>query len=104
MDQTNDFYELIVERHRQHSTIITSNREPDEILTMMADQMLARGLQAEPTNGNAATSEPLHLPATSGDDPGGATVVPAAGRFARDAAEFATGRAAGADEQMRRPS
>jgi len=42
VDQTNDFYELIVERHRQHSTIITSNREPDEILTMMADQMLAQ--------------------------------------------------------------
>jgi DNA replication protein DnaC len=42
VDQTNDFYELIVERHRQHSTIIISNREPDEILTMMVDQMLAQ--------------------------------------------------------------
>ena len=28
LEQTNDFYELIVERHRQASTIITSNREP----------------------------------------------------------------------------
>jgi transposase len=78
--------------------------EVEAVNVGLIERMLARGLQAEPTNGNAATSEPLHLPATSGDDPGGATVVPAAGRFARDAAEFATGRAAGADEQMRRPS
>lgn len=41
-DQTNDFYELVVERHRQHSTIITSNREPPEILSMMADQLLGQ--------------------------------------------------------------
>lgn len=41
-DQTNDFYELIVERHRQHSTIITSNREGPEILSMMADQLLGQ--------------------------------------------------------------
>ena len=40
--ETNDFYELIVERHRQASTIITSNREPPEILTMMADPLLAQ--------------------------------------------------------------
>ncbi|GFG95321.1 hypothetical protein MTIM_47250 [Mycobacterium timonense] len=26
--ETNDFYEIIVERHRTASTIITSNREP----------------------------------------------------------------------------
>ena len=26
--QTNDFYELIVDRHRRASTIVTSNREP----------------------------------------------------------------------------
>ena len=32
--ETSDFYELIVERHRQASTVITSNREPPEILTM----------------------------------------------------------------------
>jgi DNA replication protein DnaC len=41
-DQTNDFYELVVERHRQHSTIITSNREGPEILSMMADQLLGQ--------------------------------------------------------------
>ena len=40
--ETSDFYELIVERHRQASTIITSNREPPEILTMMADPLLAQ--------------------------------------------------------------
>lgn len=39
---TSDFYELIVERHRQASTIITSNREPPEMLTMMADPLLAQ--------------------------------------------------------------
>jgi hypothetical protein len=39
---TSDFYELIVERHRNASTVITSNREPPEILTMMADPRLAR--------------------------------------------------------------
>ena len=41
-DQTSDFYELIVERHRQASTIITSNREPPEMLAMMADPLLAQ--------------------------------------------------------------
>jgi DNA replication protein DnaC len=41
-EQTSDFYELIVERHRQASTIITSNREPPEMLTMMADPLLAQ--------------------------------------------------------------
>jgi DNA replication protein DnaC len=40
--QTNDFYQLIVERHHQASTIITSNREPPEILAMMADPLLAQ--------------------------------------------------------------
>lgn len=40
--ETGDFYELIVERHRKVSTIITSNREPPEILTMMADPLLAQ--------------------------------------------------------------
>jgi DNA replication protein DnaC len=42
LEQTSDFYELIVERHRQASTIITSNREPPEMLTMMADPLLAQ--------------------------------------------------------------
>ena len=40
--QTNDFYELIVERHERVSTIVTSNREPAEWLTMMSDARLAQ--------------------------------------------------------------
>lgn len=40
--QTNDFYQLIVERHREASTVITSNREPPEMLAMMADPLLAQ--------------------------------------------------------------
>ncbi len=40
--ETSDFYELIVERHRHHSTITTSNRDPAEMVTMMADPLLAQ--------------------------------------------------------------
>jgi len=40
--ETSDFYELIVERHRQLSTIVTSNRTPDEMIAMMADPLLAQ--------------------------------------------------------------
>lgn len=40
--ETGDFYELIVERHRAASTIVTSNRESPEILEMMADPSLAQ--------------------------------------------------------------
>ncbi len=40
--QTNDFYELVVERHRRASTIVTSNREPSEWLTMTSDALLAQ--------------------------------------------------------------
>jgi DNA replication protein DnaC len=40
--ETSDFYELIVERHRKASTVITSNRKPPEILAMMADPLLAQ--------------------------------------------------------------
>jgi DNA replication protein DnaC len=40
--ETADFYEICVERHHQASTIITSNREPNEWLTMMADPLLAQ--------------------------------------------------------------
>jgi DNA replication protein DnaC len=41
-NQTNDFYELIVERHRKAATIVTSNREPSEWLPMMSDALLAQ--------------------------------------------------------------
>jgi DNA replication protein DnaC len=39
---TADFYELCVERHQRTSTIVTSNRTPDEWLAMMADPLLAQ--------------------------------------------------------------
>jgi DNA replication protein DnaC len=39
---TADVYELIVERHRAASTVVTSNREPIEWLAMMADALLAQ--------------------------------------------------------------
>lgn len=40
--ETSDFYELVVERHRNASMITTSNRDPGEIVTMMADPLLAQ--------------------------------------------------------------
>ena len=40
--ETSDFYELVVGRHPTASAIITSNSEPPEILTMMADPLLAQ--------------------------------------------------------------
>jgi len=39
---TNLFYELIVERHRQGATVITSNRDPSEFLAQFADPLLAQ--------------------------------------------------------------
>ena len=39
---TADIYELIVERHRTASTVVTSNREPMEWLGQMADALLAQ--------------------------------------------------------------
>jgi DNA replication protein DnaC len=49
--ETNDFYELVVERHRRASTILTSNREPDEWLTMMSDALLAQSAVDRLTSG-----------------------------------------------------
>ena len=40
--ETHDFYQVVVERHRRSSTILTSNREPIEWLPLMADPMLAQ--------------------------------------------------------------
>ena len=39
---TADFYELVVARHQKAATVVTSNREPDEWLTMMSDPLLAQ--------------------------------------------------------------
>jgi DNA replication protein DnaC len=40
--QTADFYELVVARHHKASTVITSNRGPDEWLAIMSDALLAQ--------------------------------------------------------------
>jgi DNA replication protein DnaC len=40
--ETADFYELVVERHKATSTLLTSNREPPEWLAMLADPLLAQ--------------------------------------------------------------
>jgi len=40
--ETADVYEIVVERHRRASTVITSNREPVEWLAVMADPLLAQ--------------------------------------------------------------
>ena len=40
--ETTDFYQLCVERHQKTATVITSNRTPEEWLSMMADPLLAQ--------------------------------------------------------------
>ncbi len=40
--ETSDLYDLVVERHRRASTIVTSNRDPSEWLAVMADTLLAQ--------------------------------------------------------------
>jgi DNA replication protein DnaC len=49
--QTNDFYELVVDRHRKASTTVTSNREPSEWLTLMSDALLAQSAVDRLTSG-----------------------------------------------------
>lgn len=49
--QTNDFYELVVDRHRRASTVVTSNREPAEWLTLMSDALLAQSAVDRLTSG-----------------------------------------------------
>ena len=39
---TADFYELVVARHQRVSTVVTSNRGPDEWLAIMTDPLLAQ--------------------------------------------------------------
>lgn len=41
-NDTAAIYEIIVEKHRRTSTIITSNREPNEWIALMADPLLAQ--------------------------------------------------------------
>ncbi len=49
--QTNDFYEIVVERHRKHPTIWVSNREPAEWLGMTSDALLAQSAIDRLTSG-----------------------------------------------------
>ena len=49
--QTNDFYEIVVERHRKHPTIWVSNREPAEWLGMTSDTLLAQSAIDRLTSG-----------------------------------------------------
>ena len=50
--ETNDFYELVVDRHRRaSSTVVTSNREPAEWLSLMSDALLAQSAVDRLTSG-----------------------------------------------------
>lgn len=40
--QTGDVYEIVVERHHNAATVLTSNRDPSEWLAVMADPLLAQ--------------------------------------------------------------
>jgi DNA replication protein DnaC len=40
--ETTDFYEIVVERHLKSTTVITSNRDPNEWLAALADPLLAQ--------------------------------------------------------------
>lgn len=40
--ETADFYEICVERHQRSATVVTSNRTPEEWLSLMADPLLAQ--------------------------------------------------------------
>ena len=40
--ETQDVYEIVVERHLKAATITTSNRDPSEWLAQMADPLLAQ--------------------------------------------------------------
>jgi hypothetical protein len=45
--ETNDLYEIVVERYRRASMVFTSNRKPKEWLSVMADPMLAQRRHAD---------------------------------------------------------
>lgn len=50
MMATVDFAEIVVERHRHASIILTSNRDPSEWIPMMAEQLLAQSAVDRFTN------------------------------------------------------
>jgi DNA replication protein DnaC len=49
--ETNDIYELVVDRHRRASTVVISNCEPAEWLTLMSDALLAQSAVDRLTSG-----------------------------------------------------
>ena len=49
-EETSDLFELVTERHQAASMVITSNREPSEWLSMLADPLLAQALVDRFTN------------------------------------------------------
>jgi len=79
--ETNDFYELIVERHRRASTIVTSNREPSEWMSMMSDALLAQSAIDRLTSGahTLVIEGPSYRqrtdPATASREPRGVTTT-----------------------------
>ena len=48
--ETNDLYEVVTARHRTASMIVTSNREPQEWLEILADPLHAQALVDRFTN------------------------------------------------------
>lgn len=48
--ESRDVYEVLVERHQRHSTIVTSNRGPDEWLATMSDPLRAQSAIDRLTN------------------------------------------------------
>ena len=48
--ETADIYELITARHRAGSMVMTSNRDPSEWLSILADPLLAQALVDRFTN------------------------------------------------------
>lgn len=48
--ESRDLYEVLLERHQRHSTIVTSNRAPDEWLTTFCDPLRAQSVIDRLTN------------------------------------------------------
>jgi hypothetical protein len=77
--------------------------EAEAVNVGLIDRMLTRGLETDTTPASTTGQLPIPSPGVPGaEDPAASKVVPAAGRFVRDAGEFATGTREG--HQLRRPS
>jgi len=48
--ESRDVYEILLERHHRHSTIVTSNRAPEEWLAMLSDPLRAQSVIDRLTN------------------------------------------------------